>query len=200
MDSRPRDAGASTVELALFFTLVAIILAAVFLFLNGTLPQVFAAARLANALESTNIVRPRLGALRTFRIPISNELTSLPVIVPANSDASNYERDNLLGLLDLASPAVAERNACLSLFKLPRLVCSLENPLQGLKLSDEAECEPAKSIPCITAQAEALLATKDCGAEDAGENMLVAMYPKTGDSLKGACAVTEAGMSRIGSD
>jgi len=197
MDSRPRDAGASTVELALFFTLVAIILAAVFLFLNGTLPQVFAAARLANALESTNIVRPRLGALETSKAVTENQV---PRIAPAARVALNFERDNLLGLLDAASASGTEGNSCLSLFRLPRRVCSMEGIGQEFIVSYDDECEPAESIPCITAQAEALLATKDCGAEDAGESMLVAMYPKTGDSLKGACAVTEAGMSRIGSD
>ena len=200
--------GASTVELAIFFTLVAAILGSVTLFLTGTLPQMYASARLANTLEGATLLRPRLGAIHLHDLP-PEELPAdyLPYKAPSLSladnrtqmyDALSLESEALSKLLELAFPANHEEPlSCLSVYSVEARICSFASDSVTAILEPRAECPDGTQNPCIVAQAEALLKAKGCAENEAAPTLLAAFYPRENGFLKSPCAVTELGYPRI---
>jgi hypothetical protein len=190
-----RSRGASTVELAIFFTLVAAILGSVTLFLTGTLPQIFAAARLINALEGATLVKPRLGGLFITH-PASNH----PDLGIAGSSAQEYfalrkEVDALQSLMELAFPGVhAEPLSCVAVYRVKdHYVLSSADSLYR---TGGSLCPDARMNPCIIAQAEAILEAKGCSHNDVGSVILAALFPRESGLLKSPCAVSEIGYPR----
>ena len=210
--SRPgasKSCGASTVELAIFFTLVAAILGSVILFLTGTLPQMYAAARLTNALEGATLVKPRLGAIRLHSLPadprIWAEIPPIPNLELADNrplmfQALTKEADAIRNILGMAFPAGHRSDLlCLAVYSFKAGECAFNRA--------RAEMQPGPACPlgsqnqCIVAQAEAILRAKGCRINnhepEPEATLLVGLYPSEGTFLKSPCAVTEIGLARV---
>jgi hypothetical protein len=202
-----RSQGASTVELAIFFTLVAAILGSVTLFLTGTLPQMYASARLANTLEGATLVKPRLGAMHLHALPpeqlpasYSHKAPSLALADnrPQMFEALSLESEALSKLLELAFPANHEEpRSCLSVYLVEARICSFASDSVTVELESSSGCPDGTQIQCVVAQAEAILKAKGCADDEAAPTWLAAFYPRENGFLKSPCAVTELGYPRV---
>jgi hypothetical protein len=201
-----KSCGASTVELAIFFTLVAAILGSVILFLTGTLPQMYAASRLTNVLEGATLVKPRLGALTLNAI--RNVNNTVPSLAPADNrgapPALSLEAKALGDFLELAFPAEhPDPLSCIAIYSMKNYSaldggsCELTASSVFVELALYPDCPNGTQLQCIVAQAKAILEAKNCDTEEGGHVLLAALYPREGGFLKSPCAVIELGYPRV---